>query len=40
MVCVSPSGFITDAEQGGTIARANTVSPDVDPTVLSPDGAS
>ena len=40
MVCVSPSGFITDTEQGGTIARASTVSPDVDPVVLSPDGAS
>lgn len=36
MVCVSPSGFITDTEQGGTIARAGTVSPDVDPKELEP----
>lgn len=36
MVCVSPSGFITDTEQNGTIARASTVTPDVDPKVLKP----
>ena len=40
MVCVSPSGFITDTEQNGMIARASTVTPDVDPAVLSPDAAS
>ena len=38
MVCVSPSGFITDTEQNGTIARASTVTPDVDPTTLNPGG--
>jgi hypothetical protein len=36
MVCVSPSGFITDTEQNGAIARAGTVTPDVDPKVLKP----
>ena len=30
-ICVSPSGFVTDAEGGGTIARALSVSPDVTP---------
>lgn len=38
MVCVSPSGFITDTEQGGTIARADAVSPDVDPASLTLEG--
>ncbi|MGI9186490.1 MAG: hypothetical protein ACR2J9_03040 [Gaiellales bacterium] len=40
MVCVSPSGFITDTEQNGTIARASTVTPDVDPKALTLNGAS
>ena len=29
VICVSPSGFVTDAEGGGLIARAVSVSPDV-----------
>ncbi len=36
MVCVSPSGFITDTEQNGAIARASTVSPDVSQKELAP----
>ncbi len=40
MVCVSPSGFVTDTEQDGTIARADVVSPDVDPASLTLDGNS
>jgi hypothetical protein len=28
-ICISPSGFVTDAEGGGAIARAIAVSPDV-----------
>jgi len=40
MVCVSPSGFITDTEQNGTIARASTVTPDVDPKTLNMGGKS
>ena len=34
----APSGFITDTEQNGTIARASTVTPTVDPKVLNPGG--
>jgi hypothetical protein len=36
MVCVSPSGFITDTQQSGTIAQADQVSPTVDPKELEP----
>lgn len=36
MVCVSPSGFITDTEQGGTIARADVVSPEARPGDFKP----
>ena len=38
LACVSPSGFVTDTEEGGTIARASQVSPDVDPQELTPAG--
>ncbi|MGI9116884.1 MAG: hypothetical protein ACR2JV_04520 [Gaiellales bacterium] len=38
MVCVSPSGFVTDTEEGSTIARAAQVSPDVSPQELTPAG--
>lgn len=36
LVCVSPSGFVTDTQEGSTIARAARVSPDVDPQELVP----
>lgn len=38
LVCVSPSGFVTDTEEGATIARASEVSPAVDPAELNPAG--
>jgi len=38
LVCVSPSGFVTDTEEGATIARASEVSPTVDPAELNPAG--
>ncbi len=38
LVCVSPSGFVTDTEMGTTIARASEVTPTVDPAELNPAG--
>ena len=38
LICVSPSGFVTDAQEGATIARASEVSPTVDPDELNPAG--
>lgn len=38
LICVSPSGFVTDTEMGPTIASASEVSPTVDPAELNPAG--
>lgn len=38
-VCVSPSGFVTDTEEGPTSATAMEVTPDVDPLELQPTKA-
>ncbi len=38
-VCVSPSGFVTDTEEGPTSATAMEVNPDVDPLELQPTKA-
>ena len=36
LVCVSPSGFVTDTEEGPTRATAVEVTPDVNPADLEP----
>lgn len=40
LVCVSPSGFVTDTEEGPTRATAVEVTPDVNPADLEPPTAS